>query len=155
MQDDVADSGAADVPERGRPVPGGRTKCWIVSAQPRAARPASCRGCHQCFDEGEVRICTQGDRQRSRWIHPECMVGGLRRGMIFTPDCIDDAISARSLTERVAHDASIAPAEGSVIGSLEPCGFEPPRVDQPLPGLSFFRSLEWSDLRRLPGDTYV
>ena len=90
-------------------------------------------------------------------VHPECMVGGLRlrRGMIFAPDSIDDAISARSLTERVAHDASIAPAEGSVIGSLEPCGFEPPRVDQPLPGLSFFRALEWSDLRRLPGDTYV
>ena len=96
---------AAPVP--GRSVPGARTLNWIVSLQPRTARPAACRGCHHYFEEGEVRLCSRGDGTNRRWVHLDCMACGLRAGMTFTPDSSADAAQARLLTDRMASDATL------------------------------------------------
>ena len=137
-----------------RPSPGGRALNWIVADQPRTTRAAVCRCCHLVFDEGETRICTQGDRRYGRWVHPECVTGGLRNGMQFTPDTPDDLTSARQLTDQLAHRSVVQPAEDprevDYIG-----GLEPPTADSPLPASEFFASLKWEDVRKLQGDTFV
>ena len=40
-----------------------RTNMWVVALQPCMARPAACGAYHQCFSEGQVRVCTRLDRR--------------------------------------------------------------------------------------------
>ena len=139
-----------------RPVPGLRALSWIVSLQGRTTRPATCKGCYQQFTEGEARLCTPGDRTRSRWVHEDCLGAGLKSGMVFNPDTGADALAARALNEKVAHQSALNVLTASQRDDAdEPRGADPPTADSPLPAASFFASLEWSVLRTLPGDTFV
>ena len=139
---------------RTRRVPGARATAWVVSLQPRTTRPAVCRACHQFFNEGDVRVCTRADRTYGRYLHTECIPGGLRANMEFAPDSQEDTMACRQLNEQVRRLSST--------GQLEPehlidgqVALVPPTLEGPLPSGSWFQHLTWQHLRSLPGGTFV
>ena len=84
------------------------------------------------------------------------MQGGLKQSMTFVVDSDADTAAARNLADRVSNDMTLAlDSVQSSESQGEPGGLEPPSEASPLPGQSFFESLQWSDLRKLQGDTYV
>ena len=70
MADDVEMEGAR-CPARS----GGQT--WLVGSQPRSTRPPACRVCHEYFLEGETRLCPRTEKGHGRFVHVECLPGGL------------------------------------------------------------------------------
>ena len=168
MEVDEVNSGNAppngSVNPRIRAPPGGRALNWIVSKQCRTTKPAVCRGCHSYFDENDERVCTVGDRAKSRWVHVDCISGGLKPGMVFSPDKPLDAASARILNGRVAHETvtgNIAnDSAGFNLGAIGPGHtvsgeLSPPSEDAPLPAQSWFQNLSWNDMRSFRGQTFV
>ena len=118
---------------RGRPrlAAGGRCLNWVVSNQPRSSKPGVCKGCHEFFVEGEPRVCPRSDRRQYRWIHCECICGGLRPGMIFEPDKASDSVSAASITALVPREVQMSVSSSSMSppGTNTEPGIEPPTLD--------------------------
>eukprot|EP00973_Karenia_brevis_P090079 12400907-Karenia_brevis.AAC.1 len=53
---------------------GGRARHWGSDQQPESMRPSACRACREVFETKAFRMCTGGERERSRWVHPQCIV---------------------------------------------------------------------------------
>ena len=148
----VMEEGGSEQRARARPTPGARATSWLVTTQPRSTKRAVCRGCHQFFEEGEVRVCTQSDRKHGRFLHVDCIPGGLRANLEFQADSQGEASEARSLMDKVRHLTTIqAPEAGSSLDSE----IAPSSLDSCLPSLSWFQSLKWDDLMAVNGDTFV
>ena len=137
-------------------MPGSRATSWIVTLQPRSTRPAVCRACQQYFEEGDTRVCTRSDRKHGRFLHVDCIPGGMRADMEFNADTTSDQIAARLISDQVRHVSSIQAAGEAlpVVPSTE-SALVPPTLESPLPSMAWFHTLQWSDLRKIQGDTYV
>ena len=149
MAADVSDLLASE-----RRVPGSRATQWVVSAQPRTTRPAVCRACHSYFAEDEIRLCTRSDRRYGRFLHPDCIPGGLRSNMEFSPDVEQDSLACRSLSDRVRHLVSVGADDtaGMVDGQA---ALVPSTLDSPLPSARWFEQLDWRAVRQVSGSCFV
>ena len=56
---------------------GSRTASWRVSVPVLAHKTGSCKVCHEVFAMGEPRAAAAGSQQRTRFVHPHCVPGGL------------------------------------------------------------------------------
>ena len=158
MEADVENAVASQGGRRGqrsRGVPGSRTLQWTVSLQPRTTRPAVCRSCHQYFAEGDTRLCTASDRKYGRFLHVDCLPGGIRADLSFTADSVADTTATRVLSDRVQHASALAGAAPLLsTDTVESC-LLPPSLESPLPSAAFFQGLSWADMRCITGDTFV
>lgn len=147
-----------DFVRRPRGVPGSRASAFLASLQPRTTKPSVCRACNQYFEEGETRVCTRGARQNGRFLHVDCILGGVRAGMTFAADSAREENTARILADRVRHVTAVGDAgqSGVDVGAVVvDDGLFPPTLESPLPSSAWFQQLQWGDLRKVQGDTFV
>ena len=168
MAMDVDNNGndAATTAIRPRPAQGGRATHWAVSLQPDTVRRAACRRCGEVFQPDEVRVCTWGEREQSRWIHAEYMGEGRQVVQQVTPigragrEHADAVMSAQTLTELSSHMSGMEVDTDNPL--TEPAASrgdeEAARrqwAENRLPGSDWWAKLEWQSLLRQGLDTFV
>ena len=125
-QGQLEEATADAAPERNtrpRRAPGGRATHWVVSVQLDSLRPAACKSCGEIFDTGELRMCTWGERGRSRWIHPNCLRSPSAVQQITAQGASDEhhVAEARAVLDRLAAstaDDEEMPERGTTDGDV-------------------------------------
>lgn len=137
--------------------PADRAK-WLVSLQPVTTRPATCKVCHEYFQDGELRLCTVAQKRRARWLHKGCIHGGLQDDFVFLPDKVTDVDAVAELSaerDRVRHLQCLDNGQSAISAALEAPTDLQPAEDGSLPCRDWFATLSWDALQELSGVTFV
>ena len=156
MAMDVDNDGSASGSNgaRARRAPGGRATHWAVSLQPDTTRPAACKRCGEIFEPDELRVCTWGEREQSRWIHPACLGEGRQVVQQVTPMGRATQQHAATVLAGMAMDTDVLMAE-AVESSPDEEAAKAQWAENRLPSAAWWARLGWQSVLRQGLDTFV
>lgn len=102
---------------------------WLVKLHAAGRRSATCMQCKEIISAGMCKVGKQSDvKTGGRWLHPQCIPGGLRLDDCIETDDIDPAPSVQQfitdhLTKVAAHNTThVPPAASSQSNMSAPIG---------------------------------
>ena len=151
-----------EVDESAEPEPQGdsparRSRRWAVDVQQASTRPASCRAYGLVFAEGDLRLCTWGERNNSRWTCPLCLHGRLP-ALAMLEDFQNGSAESVEAAQILIRGATPPERPGAPPMQSEAPGYEPQHhawEENRLPHREWWSTLAWPELLELGTSTFV